>query len=69
MLFGRCGEAIGRVWGGCLEDKGRLSEGFSEAVWMIWLGGFSGSVWRLSAECGEYVWRMWGGCLEDVGRL
>ncbi len=46
-LSGGCGEAAWRVWGGCLVDVGRLSEG---------VGTLSVGVGRLSEEYGEAVW-------------
>ncbi len=48
-LSGDYGEAVWRVWGGCLEGMGRLSGGCGEVVCKVW------------KSCLEYVWRISGG--------
>ncbi len=42
---------IWRVWKGCLECVGRLSEACGEVVWKVW-GGLLDGVGRLSETCG-----------------
>ncbi len=52
-LYGRCGEAVWRVWEDCLEGVGRLLEGvrrLMESVERLSVG-----VWRLSGGCGDVV--------------
>ncbi len=68
MLPGGYGEAIWRVWEGCLEGVVILPGGCGEAVWRVW-GGCLDVVEILPGGCGEAVWRVWGGCLEGLGWL
>ncbi len=51
--------AVWMVWGGCLEDVGRLN------IVGVCLDGMV----RLSGGCVESVRRVWGNCLDVVGRL